>query len=175
MSSSPQLPLWVSYVQALAVPLIGLILALLGVWISARQMLTAKEKLSLDEFDRQYERRVTVYEATRKILGAVFHEKMTEADVKAYGLHVLDAQFLFDENLDKYLRELQQHISVLVESKSTLHESISNDDREAFQQIAHMQLEWIIKQGDGKTGFSTRFAPFLIYKQAKRPWLLRWP
>jgi phosphopantetheinyl transferase (holo-ACP synthase) len=120
MSCSPQLPQWVSYMQALAVPIIGLIVALLGVWISARQMLTAKEKLQLDEFDRQYERRFAVYEATRKMLEAVFKMKLTEADIQVYGSHMLDAQFLFNDDLYKYLRELHQHINILADTRLTL-------------------------------------------------------
>jgi uncharacterized protein involved in cysteine biosynthesis len=48
MSSSSQLPQWVSYLQALTVPVI----ALLGVWIAARQMLIADEKVWLDFFQQ---------------------------------------------------------------------------------------------------------------------------
>jgi hypothetical protein len=43
-----------SYFQALGVPLAALIVTLLGVWIAARQMLTANEKVSLDRFNSQY-------------------------------------------------------------------------------------------------------------------------
>ena len=44
MSNVSQLPPWVFYLQALAVP----IFAALGVWIAARQMLIANDKLRLD-------------------------------------------------------------------------------------------------------------------------------
>ena len=42
------LPQWVSYLQALAVPII----AAAGMWIAARQMVIADEKLQIDAFDR---------------------------------------------------------------------------------------------------------------------------
>ena len=61
MTSSPQLPIWISYSQALAVPIIAVVIAAFGAWIAARQMVIADEKLKLDAFDRQYDRRVAVY------------------------------------------------------------------------------------------------------------------
>jgi hypothetical protein len=79
----------VSYLQALAVP----VFAALGVWIAARQMLIANDKLRLDSFDRQYERRFAVYEVTRGILEQVFRRNISEADMRSYGLRALDAQF----------------------------------------------------------------------------------
>ena len=89
MSNVSQLPPWVFYLQALAVP----IFAALGVWIAARQMLIANDKLRLDSFDRQYERRIALYEATRGILEQVFRETLTEADTRTYGLRALTRNF----------------------------------------------------------------------------------
>jgi len=61
-------------------------IALVGVWIAARQMLIADEKLRLGAFDRQYEKRFAVYEATRKILGNVYLGNISEAEIRAYAL-----------------------------------------------------------------------------------------
>lgn len=44
------------------------VVALVGVWISARQMVIATNRLQMDKFGKLYARRVAVYEATRKIL-----------------------------------------------------------------------------------------------------------
>ncbi len=102
------LPQWVSYLQALAVPII----AAVGVWIAARQMLIADEKLQLDEFERQYVKRVAVFEATRKFLVSVFREKdFSEDQIQAYALHTAEAQFLFDDKLSQYLGELLGGVS----------------------------------------------------------------
>src|ERR1700691_6561818 len=98
MSSSSQLPQWVSYLQALTVP----ILALLGVWIAARQMLIADEKVWLDSFNSQYERRFAVYESTRSILEKSISQKISEVDARIYELRMLEGQFLFDDDMYKY-------------------------------------------------------------------------
>jgi hypothetical protein len=82
MSQLPhwELPHWVSYVQALAVPVILAVIAGFGALIAASQMWIARERLRLDAFDRLYNRRVVIYEATRTFLGAVFNDTISEAD-----------------------------------------------------------------------------------------------
>jgi hypothetical protein len=70
-------------------------IAVLGVWIAARQAVIADDRLRLDTFERQYERRIAVYEATRKILEDVGN--ISEDDIKKYGLMMLSAEFLFDD------------------------------------------------------------------------------
>jgi hypothetical protein len=171
MSNCPQLPQWVAYLQALIVPVV----AAVGVWIAARQMLIANDKLRLDSFERQYERRVTVYEATRSILEQCFRGKITEADTRVFGLRALDAQFLFDAEMYKYLRELQQHIEACRFAQSMTQATIGSDERAEFEAIAKTHSDWIIKQGDEGTGIGARFAPFLVHTPIKPPWLLRWP
>lgn len=163
--------------QALVVPII----ALVGVWIAARQMLIADEKLQLDAFDRQYERRVAVYEVTREILQSVFLQNIIPSgEIKAYGFHTLDAQFLFDEAMYKYLREILQRITTHNLARSELakieNENLSlSDEKKVWEKMRGEQLQWIIQQGDEVSGFAIRFLPFLVHKQVKRPWLLRWP
>jgi len=138
-------------------------------------MMIANEKLQLDSFDRQYERRVAVYEATRGILEQVFRGKITEADTRIYGLRALDAQFLFDEKMYKYLREVQHNIESLRYAQGMVHSTISNAERVEFEKISKEHSDWIIKQGDEMMGIGMKFAPFLVQTPAKRPWLLRWP
>jgi GMP synthase-like glutamine amidotransferase len=165
----------VSYLQALAVPLLGAIIALLGAWIAARQMLIAHEKLQIDAFDRQYERRVAVYEATRQFLADVFHGNISNDAIQAYGLRTLDAKFLFDDNLFKYLREVLQHVTGWHSATHSMRNLRPGAEQDAYNEIASAHLKWIIEQGDEVTGFDTRFTPFLLHRQARRPWLLRWP
>jgi hypothetical protein len=174
MSNCPHLPQWVSYFQALGVPLAALIVTLLGVWIAARQMLIANEKVALDRFNSQYDRRFAVYEATRAILAQVFHGKPSDADTRSYGLRVLEARFLFNEEMFKYLGEVRQHIDALrlIDSQS---ENASEEERAAYQDMELSHGAWITNQGwDYLTGIR-RFEPFLKYVAPIRPWLLRWP
>jgi hypothetical protein len=67
MADCSQLPSWVSYSQALAVP----VLAAVGAWIAARQMLIADEKLRNEAFDRRYERRLAFYQETSIVAGKI--------------------------------------------------------------------------------------------------------
>lgn len=181
MPHASQLPIWVSYLQALAVPILALVVAGFGAWISARQMLIAHDKLQLDAFNRQYERRIAVYEATRTILQSVFlHEIIPDNEIEAYGLHTLDAQFVFDGEMFKYLRDLRQRIVSYNLAKTKLakledENCLSNDEKGGWEKIRNDNLQWVIEQGDEATGFATRFLPFLLYKQARRPSWLRWP
>jgi hypothetical protein len=165
----------------LGVPIIAVVIAAFGALIAARQMRIADDKFQFDIFDRQYDKRFAVYEATRKILQSVIlHNIIPDNEVESYGFITLDAQFLFDENMFKYLRELLQRITILNKAESKLakfaKEQLSpSEERGAWEKIRTENLEWIRQQGDERLGFSVRFLPFLVFKQAKRPWWLRWP
>lgn len=171
MSQSSELPHWVSYLQALAVPVI----ALVGVWIAARQMLIADEKLKLEAFDRQYERRVATYEATRDFLASIFLDDLSPDDIRAYGLCTLDAQFLFDEDFHIFLKEILSRAAQWKEASISLEQEPHSENRRAYEKIRNDNLDWIIRQGDPHTGFARKFAPFLVYTKPKRVWFLRWP
>lgn len=103
--------------QTLAVSIIGAIITAVGVWIAIAQMVIAHDRFEIDAFDRQYTRRVTVYEATREFLEGAFRGTLSDTDIRAYGLCTLDAQFLFDENMYKYLRELCWRVTSWIETK----------------------------------------------------------
>jgi hypothetical protein len=173
----PQLPPWVSYLQALAVPIIGAIIALFSVWIAARQMWIAQRKLDHDIFYMQYEKRFAVYEATRKVLANVFHGNLSDDDIRVYGLCTLDAQFLFDDDeVYKYLNKLCQRVAGWNYARLRSEQLPTGEEKDEFERITKENLHWIIQQGDEKTGFAVKFAPFLrAYKPVKRPWWLRWP
>jgi hypothetical protein len=170
MSSSSQLPQWVSYLQALTVP----ILALLGVWIAARQMLIADEKVWLDSFNSQYERRFAVYESTRSILEKSISQKISEVDARIYELRMLEGQFLFDDDMYKYLQDIHFHVLGLAQAESKS-EIESEEERAKYRDMALGHMDWIKGQGfDDQTGIG-RFEPYLKYVAPSRPWLLRWP
>ena len=170
MANNSELPQWVAYLQALSVPVI----ALIGAWIGARQMLIANEKLKLDAFDRQYERRMEVYEATRSILEKVFSGELAEKDTRSYALHAFAAQFTFDEGMSKYLREVHGNVEGLRSARAMVDSNLSEDERAEYKRQSRLYLNWIIEQGAEKTGIAV-LAPFLVQPPVKIPWLLRWP
>ena len=168
----PPLPLWVSYVQAFGVPSVLAVIAAFGAWIGACQMWIARERLRLDAFDRVYNRRaVAIYEATRKFLGDVFND-MSEEKIRAYGLCTLDAEFLFDENMYNYLREVLSYVTEWHHAKTKGNAETSEETKQAYKAIAREKLDWITLQGDKR--FPARFSMFLVYRPAKHPWYLRW-
>jgi hypothetical protein len=174
MTQSAQSPQWVLYLSALSVP----VFALIGAWIAARQMLIADEKLRHDAFFRLYDRRVAAYEATRKILAAMYGGKSAsekEKEIEVYGLITLDAEFLFDKDMFNYLRQIHRRLSILVEADSSIHSLPPGAERDEYERIARENLDWVRQQGDDATGFQTKFADFLIFKATKRPWWLRYP
>lgn len=100
-----KLPYWVSLLQALVVPFVAVVAAL----IAFQQMCIARQKLQMDAFARLYEQRKQVYEATREILSKVYGS-LSQDDLRVYGLKVLDAKFLFDEELSAYLKLILHYV-----------------------------------------------------------------
>jgi hypothetical protein len=173
MSQTPQLPIWVSYLQALAIPIVGVGVAAAGGLIAWAQMVIARDRFEIDAFDRQYVRRVAVYESTRQFLEGAIRGTLSESDIRAYGLRTLDAQFLFDDGMYMYLRELCWRVTTWIDAKSSIEKLPPGEDREVQERIRAEQLDWIIKQGDESSGFATKFRPFLVYERRKPPRLLR--
>lgn len=54
MSEAPQLPVWVSYVQALAIPVISVSITAAGALFALAQLIIAPDRFEIDAFDRQY-------------------------------------------------------------------------------------------------------------------------
>jgi hypothetical protein len=162
-----QLPSWVSYFQALAVPLLAVVVAAFGVWISRRQERIARDKFVNDEFYRLFEKRFAIYQATREFLAAVFLEDIYEKTIRAYGLTTLDAQFLFDESVHNYLREIAARVRTwhMAKSKS---ENATGEEFDEWRRIKEENMNWLIAQGDEATGFAVRFRPFLVPSSIKR-------
>jgi hypothetical protein len=136
----------------------------------------ADEKLKIDAFDRQYNKRLAVYEATRAFLLSAFDKKnLSEAQIRAYDLCTLDAQFLFDDKLYQYLRELSRRVRMFNDSNISIETLPDGETKNEYLRMRSENSNWILQQGDERTGFAVRFAPFLVLNLPKRPWWARWP
>ena len=161
------------FLMSLAVSIILAFVAAFGAWVAACQMWIARERLRLDAFDRVYNRRVAIYEATRAFLEAVFDgEKISKDDIKEYGRKALDARFLFDDNLQKFLSDVRDHVAAWQDANSHAESEQAGEEKSEYLRLANKHIRWITEQGDQR--FPLRFAPFLIYRPAKHPWFLRW-
>jgi hypothetical protein len=138
-------------------------------------MSIAEERLQYDVFDRRYERRVALYEATRAFVAKVFERHISEENIRAYGLFALDAQFLFDDEMYRYLQEIRQRVTAWHHAETSANQMPPGPERDAVEKIEHENRNWIVQQGDEKTGFATKFKPYLVQQPIRRARLLRWP
>jgi hypothetical protein len=95
-------------IWSFSVPLAAAIIAGFGVWFAGRQAVMAEERMEFDKFERRWDKRWTLYEATRDILAKGFDEIKSDKDIKNYELRSLEAKFLLDEEMYRYLRRVSR-------------------------------------------------------------------
>lgn len=141
--------------------------------ITRSQRDIAQDKLALDWFALQYDRRAAVYEATRKFLADVFAGGMSEAAIHAYGLRTLDAKFLFhdDPSLHQYLATIRERVAMWLSAKTSAEAEHSRDEKREFERITAEHLNWITQQG---TAFDVKFGPFLVQPARSSPKSRSW-
>jgi hypothetical protein len=145
-------PVWVQVLQALAVPVI----AAVGAWVAIQQMWIARVKLRHDLYDRRY----AVFHATRRLLDEVISNKIVSGDtLRSFVLGTADAQFLFDDTLAAYLKEMRDHAAKHQSINITMESMPAGDEKAAASKAAGEHLLWLIDQIDGLAG---RFRSFLI-------------
>jgi hypothetical protein len=103
------------------------------------------------------------------------YEHITEDDIHAYGLCTLDAQFLFDDKLSKYLNEIHWRVTVWYNAQRSAERLPPGENKDAYEKQRIENLNWINDQGSKTSLFATGFVPFLVHKQRRRAWWLRWP
>ncbi|MCJ2113280.1 hypothetical protein MKK64_19060 [Methylobacterium sp. E-025] len=101
------LPAVIIWLQALTVPLLGLLAA----WIAYQQWRTADRKVQLDLFDRRF----AIYEAAREALAPVMREAGAETrDYFAFSSAIDKAPFLFGKEVLNQFEVTRQDINRLV-------------------------------------------------------------
>ena len=81
-----------------------------------------------------------MYEATRELLAAVFRGGIGDDASRAYTLTMLESQFLFDEAMFVYLREVRQRVTTWHDAKSQM-EQASGDEFAEFKKIRTENME----------------------------------
>ena len=96
------LPLWMQYLQAVAL----LLLPAIGAWIAWQQVQIARVKLQHDLYDRRF----AIFNAARKLLLEVTtHGDISDHSVNEYVIATADAVFLLDDpTLCEYLKDLER-------------------------------------------------------------------
>lgn len=152
------LPLWVQALQALAVPVI----AAVGAWVAVQQMVIARVKLQHDLYDRRY----AVFDAVRAFVNeAISNQIVSPETFRIFALKTADAEFLFDNGLAAYLREMREHASKAQVIYITMQQMEHGDQKAAASRAASEHTMWLINQIDG---LAARFRPFLMLQKRKR-------
>lgn len=120
-----QLPLWAEYVKALGTPIVALIAACIAGTIAYRQWATARNKLKLDFF----EKRVAIYRLALEALEAA--RSCNELNFKVFlelENSLYSARWLFNSEVEAYLRELGMRAYTINKSASKLGENLVEAD-----------------------------------------------
>jgi hypothetical protein len=158
-----QLPLWLQYVQAVAVPILTIVIALFGAWIAREQMKIARTKLQHDLYDRRF----AVFQAARKLLAElVTHGTVLDEDIRAYRIGTADSVFLFDQDLTEYLEEIGKRVTKLRSIITLLNSLPTGEKRNTFIDAESDILSWMIEQLPN--GLIARFKPYLTLS-SQRP------
>jgi hypothetical protein len=104
-------------VQALGLPIFGLVIAGASVYIAWQQKRIADIRLRHELYDR----RLKVYDAAKSLLVAhLINGKLSGDDYIAYRRGTADAVFLLDAGVIEYLGELQKRAECLIRLRAEL-------------------------------------------------------
>jgi hypothetical protein len=147
-----QLPWWMQWLQAIALILIPIG----GAWLAFKQVCIAEAKLNLD----LYEKRFNVFETARKLLAkAVQHANVDTLDIHEFNLGVLDAGFLFDDEIENYLDGLRERAARLKLLNSQLEAVVEDQKRRA--KLADRQMRLLINLTEEIPVLKEKFKPYL--------------
>ena len=143
------LPVWISWVQALGLPVFGLVIAAASVYIAWQQKRIADIRLRHELYDRRFK----VYEAAKALLVAhLTNGKLSEDDYIAYRRGTADAVFLLDAGVVEYLEELRRRAERLLQlsiQQAEIRDDISQETKYRRLVDESAQIEtWFAQQFD---------------------------
>lgn len=118
------LPWWMQWVQVGGVAFISCV----GAWIAYRQSRIAAAKLNLDLYDRRFK----VFNAAREFATVALLTDIESTALPKFQASTIDAVFLFNEEIAKYLDEFGVKIFQLQSSKTHLEHATTLKARERF-------------------------------------------
>jgi hypothetical protein len=160
-----QLPLWIQYCQALAVPVI----AIAGVMIALGQLWLAGVRLRHDLYDR----RLKVLETAQRLLAVVFtNANIPPDEFYKYVQGISQASFLLNDGVVSYLEELRKRALQMMRVEISLRNlELPQEERARLADTAAEYLDWFTSQPDV---LANKFRPFM---QLTKPWVFsrKWP
>jgi hypothetical protein len=145
------MPRWVTILSALLTPTI----AIAGVMIAYLQRWTAEKKRKQDLFDRRF----AVFESARTLLQELqLHDSPSQEALRAYAIGNAGAEFLFDDDVDRYLKEIGERAGRLKFSGARAERMPDGGQRDRVLDDAADQGEWLLNQ---VPILQAKFKPFL--------------
>lgn len=135
-------------------------LAILTAYIAWQQWKTNKRRFDWD----RYEKRLRVYEAVKNFLAVIARDaKPKFEDISSLIRETAEADFLFGDEIPKYLTEMRNHANELriacdqyIDSTQFRPEGYNHAE---VVERSHRELSWLAEQMDG--GAKEKFAKYL--------------
>lgn len=150
------LPIWAQWIQALGIPIVGILLSAIAAYIAWQQKRIADIRLQHDLYDRRYK----VYDGIRKFLAVIMQTGQVDLkDFYTFLSETSDAVFLFKKEIADYLTEVREKSARLRMFNTRLsNQNLPQDQRaEAADQEAEV-LGWFSEQTDVTV---TKFKPYM--------------
>ncbi len=120
-----QMPIWVEYFRALGTPFAALVFGAVAAWISYQQWQLSKYKYRFDLFDRRYK----VYVAIQDLFNELMQDgKISGATYSRFAVIANEARFLFDDEVDAYLKKVVDAIFEKQKLERKMARQITDDE-----------------------------------------------
>jgi hypothetical protein len=140
------------------------IIAVVGCFIAAQQMLIARQKLNHDLFDRRF----AVFLATRDYMTAVLRQDH-DLDGKARDYHraIAPAPFLFDDNnnITDFLKNVEERGYAAIAASRSL-TATAEETRHKHATTLSQSLDWLQQEANNES-LTRRFQPALNLSHLK--------
>lgn len=138
---------WISWLQGLAlllVPVLGLVISGIGIWIAWQQKRIADVQLKHEQYDRRFR----VYGSAKGLLAAVQADgRVTHSAFQRFVEGIADAEFLFGQDELDYLIELRKRAAYgLFVQEQLMNDQLTDEKRHQLIDAEHKDIEWFFAQ-----------------------------
>src|SRR6266536_2186582 len=140
--------------------LLTVLVALFAAWIALQQYRVARNKLKLDLFEKRF----SVFAGTRKFLSLQLQKGDVALDDLFYRASIAEADFLFEEDLVKYLWEIDRRALGLHTTTETMKPLPVGDERSRLGQRWSDEIGWLNGQ---LPELKKQFGPYMSFRKWK--------
>lgn len=149
------MPIWIAVSQALLTPGI----ALLALYVAWQQWRTAHSKFRLDYFNRRF----PIYEAAMSLAAGISRNGIaTDDELHSFLIHTREAEFFFNDDIDKYCRQLYREAFAIKSGRVKLESMLPDTEQAKSQERLLQRVTWFNEQVDE---IPRKFGTFLRIEQ----------